>query len=79
MGLQGSCAEKRDEDAFAESSWESRLVVAFLEDDRVFHPSHHDRVKGAGRRICLGTECRDILKFHILPAQKHQNHQRFFF
>jgi hypothetical protein len=33
------------DDAFAKSSWESRLVLSVLEDDRVFHPSHHDRVK----------------------------------
>ena len=63
---------------FAESSWESRLVVAVLEDDRVIHPSHHGRVKGAGSRVCLGAEFKNILKPHILPAQKHQKHQRSF-
>jgi hypothetical protein len=70
--------EKRDVDAFAKSSWESRLVLAVLEGDRVIHPSHHDRVKGTGSRISLGTECKDILESHILPTQKHQKHQRPF-
>jgi hypothetical protein len=65
-------------DCIAESCWESRLVLAVLEDDRVTHPSQHDKVKGAGSRICLGTECKDILKSHILPAQKHQKHPRPF-
>ena len=44
------------EEAFAESSWESRLVVAVLEEGRVIHPPHHDRVKGARGRIRLGSE-----------------------
>jgi len=52
--------------------------VTALEDDGVIHASHHDRVKVEGSRICLATECKNILKFHILPAQKHQNHQRPF-
>jgi hypothetical protein len=54
---------------FAECSLESRLVVAVLEDDRVFHPSHHDRLKGAGSRICLGTECKNILVISDRPIK----------
>jgi len=37
------------DDAFGESSWESRLVLAVLEDDRVIRPSHHGREKGPGK------------------------------
>jgi len=61
------------DDGFAESSWKSRFVLVFVEDYRGIHRSHNDRVKCAGRRICLDTECKHIFKFHILLAQKHQS------
>jgi hypothetical protein len=54
------------DDAIAEFSWESPLVLAALEDDRVIYPSHHDRVKNARGWIWrgwiwLGTEFKNIL------------------
>jgi hypothetical protein len=61
--------------ALAESPLESRLVLAVLEDNRVFHPSHHAKVQGARSRICLGAEFKNNLNPHILPAQKHQKPQ----